>query len=362
MFVAFTNILHTNGYPEGRVVMPSSRQRPSRHDRAVMTTLTTPNTSPAASSASTLKHHNNRRGTRQMTTSHAQTTQREGGKRGTRVDHIEGYVIQPSLWSSRPSNTSPSASFCDHNRRRRGRRFNSLSNAEFLQQSRKNFIEASSGHRLTAFQKALLNSTAKCPVEALKVCQSSTVAAYAFNQLSNGQFSMDCHKNWKATSSGSELTASQTASTNSAAKALIYVFKNRRSSSAAAYAFNQLSSGQFHSNRRQTREKRSSGSTLRLSCPPCWVSIVKCLVDATKSRQTDNNSPNLQTPPGWMLSVQQSNPGADTSSSTVAESNNSKEPKTWPGNRSRRGQTLIPPTALEIGHKGGLVHKPPPHP
>ena len=100
----------------------------------------------------------------------------------------------------------------------------------------------SSGHRLPAFQKASLNSTAKCPVEALKVRQSSTVAAYAFNRLSNGQFSMDCHKNWKATSSGGELTASQTASTNSTAKGLIYVFQNRRSSSAAAYAFNRLSS------------------------------------------------------------------------------------------------------------------------
>ena len=97
---------------------------------------------------------------------------------------------------------------------------------------------------------------------------------------------MDCHKNWKATSSGGELTASQTASTNSTAKGLIYVFQNRRSSSAAAYAFNRLSSGQFDSNRRQTREKRSSGSTLWLSRPPCRVSVIKCLVDATKSRQT----------------------------------------------------------------------------
>ena len=183
-----------------------------------------------------------------------------------------------------------------------------------------------------------------------------------FERLSTPQLRTNFYQTQGGSTSDHRLTLSLTASSNSTAKGLIYVFKNRRSSSAAAYAFNRLSSGQFHSNRRQTREKRSSGSTLRLSCPPCWVSIVKCLVDATKSRQTDNNSPNLQTPPGWMLSVQQSNPGADASSSTVAEFNNSKEPKTWPGNRSRRGQTLIPPTALEIGHKGGLVHKPPPHP
>ena len=183
-----------------------------------------------------------------------------------------------------------------------------------------------------------------------------------FERLSTPQLRTNFYQTQGGSTSDHRLTLSLTASSNSTAKGLIYVFKNRRSSSAAAYAFNRLSSGQFHSNRRQTREKRSSESTLRLSCPPCWVSIVKCLVDATKSRQTDNNSPNLQTPPGWMLSVQQSNPGADASSSTVAEFNNSKEPKTWPGNRSRRGQTLIPPTALEIGHKGGLVHKPPPHP
>ena len=48
-----------------------------------------------------------------------------------------------------------------------------------------------------------------------------------------------------STSSGGELTASQTASTNSTAKGLIYVFQNRRSSSAAAHAFNRLSNGQF---------------------------------------------------------------------------------------------------------------------
>ena len=107
-----------------------------------------------------------------------------------------------------------------------------------------------------------------------------------FERLSTPQLRTNFYQTQGGSTSDHRLTLSLTASSNSTAKGLIYVFKNRRSSSAAAYAFNRLSSGQFHSNRRQTREKRSSGSTLRLSCPPCWVSIVKCLVDATKSRQT----------------------------------------------------------------------------
>ena len=90
-----------------------------------------------------------------------------------------------------------------------------------------------------------------------------------FERLSTPQLRTNFYQTQGGSTSDHRLTLSLTASSNSTAKGLIYVFKNRRSSSAAAYAFNRLSSGQLHSNRRQTREKRSSESTLRLSCPPC---------------------------------------------------------------------------------------------
>ena len=93
---------------------------------------------------------------------------------------------------------------------------------------------------------------------------------------------MDCHRNWKATSSGGELTASKTASTNSTAKCLIYVFENRQSSTATADAFNRVPSSQFDSNCRQTREKSSSGLTMIVSSAmpsfhckvPRWCDLV----------------------------------------------------------------------------------------
>ena len=184
----FNNVPHTNGDPEGRDVTQTSRPQRPLHESTARPTLTTlqhfvvcfltfnieapqPSSCPSFATSSGANDNPQRRQQRQAGAPRRALSHSIVVTAVTNLQHlVECFILHD-------------------NRRRRGRQQKRFSNAEFSLYHHQNWYAASSDHRLTVYQPALINSNPKWSVQLFKDSSCSTAAAYVFNRVHNAQFS-----------------------------------------------------------------------------------------------------------------------------------------------------------------------------